>query len=146
MTELYGNLPYITLSGARDLQFDSVSDLTVRISILMKNATYQNIKKLEKEDRENVYRINNDVSYIPKSTDPLDTVIDILDEDIEHKKTTHPYVPPQAQTASTIEIETQAIDDEFAKLKEQYDSSIVIEVIGPISSIFFFFFFYKKIL
>ena len=106
LTELYGNLSYITLSGARDLQFDSVSDLTVRISILMKNATYQNIKKLEKEDRENDYRINNNVSYIPKSTDPLDTVIDILDEDIEHKKTTHPYVPPQAQTASTIEIET----------------------------------------
>ena len=120
LTELYSNLSYITLSGARDLQFDSVSDLTVRISILMKNATYQNIKKLEKEDRENVYRINNNVSYIRKSTDPLDTVIDIPDEDIKHKKTTHPHVPPQAQTTSTIEIEKQATDDEFAKLKEQY--------------------------
>ena len=39
LTELYGNLSYTTLSGARDFQFDSVSDLTVGISILMKNAT-----------------------------------------------------------------------------------------------------------
>ena len=59
--------------------------------------------------------------YIPKSTDPLDTVIDILDEDIKHKKTTHPYVLPQAETALTTEIETQALDNEFATLKEQYD-------------------------
>ena len=56
----------------------------------MKNASHQNIEKLEKEDRQNVYRINNNVSYIPKSTDPLDTVIYILDEDIKHKKRTHP--------------------------------------------------------
>ena len=35
LTELYDNLSYIALSGARDFQFDSVSDLTVRISILM---------------------------------------------------------------------------------------------------------------
>ena len=59
--------------------------------------------------------------YIPKSTDPLETLIDILDEDIKHKKTTHPNVPPQAETALTIEIETQALDDEFTKLKEQYN-------------------------
>ena len=87
----------------------------------MKNASHQNIEKLEKEDRQSVYRINNNVSYIPKSTDPLDTVIDILDENIKHKKTTHPYVLPQAETALTTEIETQALDDEFATLKEQYN-------------------------
>ena len=35
------------------------------------------------------------------------------------KKTAHPYVPLQAQIAPTIEPETQAIDNEIAKLKEQ---------------------------
>lgn len=49
---------------------------------------------MEKEVRENAYKINNSVSYIPKTENPLDAVIDILDDDIKHKKTTHPYVPP----------------------------------------------------
>ena len=48
-------------------------------------------------------------------------VIDILDENIEDKKATHPYLPPQAQSAETIEVEMQAIDNEFAQLKEQFD-------------------------
>ena len=31
LTELYGNLSYITLSGARDFEFDNISNLTARI-------------------------------------------------------------------------------------------------------------------
>ena len=49
---------------------------------------------MEKEVRQNANKINNSVSYIPKTENPLDAVIDILDDDIKHKKTTHPYVPP----------------------------------------------------
>ena len=81
----------------------------------------QNTKNVEREDRENAYKINNSVLFAPKTDDPLDVVIDILGDDIEHKKTAHPYVLPQVQTAPTIELETQAIDNEFAKLKEQFD-------------------------
>lgn len=80
-----------------------------------------NTKNMEQQDLENAYKINNNVSYVPKSEGPLDVVIDIIDEDIEHKKTTHPYVLPQVQTAPTLELETQAIDNEFAKLKEKFD-------------------------
>ena len=121
LTELYGNLSYITLSGARDFEFGNISNLTARISFLIKSASRQNIRNREREDRENTYKINNDASFIPKSNDPLDVVLDIFDETIEHKKTSRPYVPPQVQTAPIIEIETQAIDNEFAKVKEQYD-------------------------
>ena len=81
----------------------------------------QNTKKMEREDQENAYKINTSVSYVHKTEDPLDDAIDILDDDIERKKTTHPYMPLQIQTAPTIELETQAIDNEFAKLKEQFD-------------------------
>ena len=35
-TELYSNLPYIILSWARDLSFDTVADLTGKISFLLK--------------------------------------------------------------------------------------------------------------
>ena len=95
--------------------------MTASISFLIKSVCRQNIKNRERKDRENTYRINNDVSFIAKSSDPLDVVLDNLDENIEHQKTTYPYVPPQVQTAPTIEIETQVIDNEFANLKEQYD-------------------------
>lgn len=115
-------LSYITLSGARDLEFNNVSDHTARISFLIKKISRQNIRNIEREDRENAYKIDNSISYVPKTEDPLDVVIDILDdENIELKKITHPYVPLQVQTAPTIELETQAIDDEFANLKEQFD-------------------------
>ena len=121
VTELYRNLSYITLSGARDFEFNHVSDLIARISFLIKSASKENTRNMEREDQKNAYKINNSVSFVPKTEDPLDAFIDILDEDIDHKKTTHPYVPPQAQSAPTIELETQAIDNELAKRIEQVD-------------------------
>ena len=45
LTELYGNLSYITLSGARDFRFEAVSDLTAKISLLVKRTTLQNKKR-----------------------------------------------------------------------------------------------------
>ena len=59
---------------------------------------------------------------MPKTEDPLDTVVDILDDEyVEHKKELHPYVPPQLQTAEETEQETQLFDDNFAQLKTEYD-------------------------
>ena len=94
-----------------------------RISFLTKSASIQNTKNMEREreDRGNAYKINNSVSFFPKADNPLDVVIGILNDDIDHRKTTHRYMPPQVQTAPTIELETQAIDNEFVKLKEQFD-------------------------
>lgn len=121
LTELYQNLSYITLSGTRDFDFTAISDLTARIIYLTKSAARSNIAEIEKEDIENVYKINNNVSFVPKTENPLNVVIDILEEDIEHKKMAHPFVPPQVKTADKSEIETQARNDEFAKLKAEYN-------------------------
>ena len=41
ISELYYNLSYSTLSGARDFKFEGVSDLTARLSILLKHATQE---------------------------------------------------------------------------------------------------------
>ena len=94
-TKLYRNLSHKTLSGARNFEFENVSDLTARISFFVKSISIQNTKKMEREDQENAYKINTSVSYATKTEDHLDDVIDILDDDIEHKKTTHPYVPKE---------------------------------------------------
>ena len=85
LTEFYRNLFYIKLSSARDCVFDYISDLTVRISFLVKIVSKQNTRKMEREDRENAYRINNSVSFVPETTDSLDAVIDIIDDDIKNK-------------------------------------------------------------
>ena len=115
LTELYSNLSYKALSGARDFDFSAVSDLIAKISYLLKTATKSNIKDSEESHYQNAYNINKDRLFVPKTEDPLDTVIDILDDEyIEHKKELHPYVPPQVQTAEEIEQETQPIDDDFA--------------------------------
>ena len=60
-------------------------------------------------------------SFVPMIEKRLDDVIEILYDDVEHKKTTHPYISPQVQTAPTIETETQAIDDAFGPLKQEFD-------------------------
>lgn len=41
---------------------------------------------MEKTDIQNAYNINKNVFFVPKKEDPLDVVIDIIDESIEHKK------------------------------------------------------------
>ena len=50
-SELYFNLSYTTLSGARDFRFDDVSELTARLSILLKHATLGNnhLREIENE-------------------------------------------------------------------------------------------------
>ena len=45
LTELYSNLSYITLSGARDFDFNAVSNLTAKIFYLLRAATRLNIPK-----------------------------------------------------------------------------------------------------
>ena len=42
-------------------------------------------------------------------------------ENLEHKKTRHPYDEPQVKDAQTIEMETQTIDNKFSKLKQEFD-------------------------
>ena len=115
-------MSYITLNGARDFDFTASSDLTTNISYLFKVAANSNLYEREQSDIKNACNINKGRLFVPKTEDPLETVIDILDdENVEHKKMTHPYVQSQVQTADEIETETRQVDDEFAKLKADYN-------------------------
>ena len=66
LTELYSNLPYITLSGARELEFNALSDLTAKISYLLKSATRLNIQEREESHAQNAYNINKNRLFVPK--------------------------------------------------------------------------------
>ena len=62
-----------------------------------------NIKEREESHAPNTYNINKGRLFLLKTEDPLDEVIDILDNEfVEHKKELHPYVSPKVQTAGEI--------------------------------------------
>ena len=121
-TEFYGNLSYMTLNGARDSQFEAVSDLKARLSFLLRQATLQNLKVRETEGQVAAKKINSDRLFIPKVEDSLDDVIEMIDDpDVEHKKTMFPYIPPQVQTADDIETTQKLIDNDFIDLQTKFD-------------------------
>ena len=67
-------------------------------------------------------KINKEKIFEPKIEDPLDEVIEILDEpDIEHKKSMFPYKEPTLETADEIERKQQLLDDDFIDLQTKFD-------------------------
>ena len=122
LTELYGNLSYMTLSGARDFQFEAVSDLTAKLSFLLKQATINNTRVRELEHLATAKLINDERNFEPTIQGELDDLLEILDEpDIEHKKYMFPYEPPQLQTADEIETSSQLVDADFIDLQTEFD-------------------------
>ena len=122
LTELYFNLSYMTLSGARDFRFDAISELTTRLSILLKHATLGNKRLREIENENLAKKINEDRIFEAKIEDPLDEVIEIIDDpDIEHKKSMFPYDEPTVETADEIEIKQKLIDEDFIDLQTKFD-------------------------
>ena len=112
----------MTLSGARDFQFDAVSDLTTKISFLLKKATVENNKMREIEDQVTAKKINDGRIFEPKIEDPLDDVIEIIDlPDPKHKKSMYPYVELTVQTADELDKRQQLIEDDFIDLQTKFD-------------------------
>ena len=121
ISELHYNLGYETVSGARNFNFDAVSDLTARLSFLLKHATLGNGKMREIENEVLAQKINSRM-FGPKIKDSLDDVIEIIDmPGVEHKKIMHPYVEPTVQTAHEIDKTQEIIDTDFIDLKTLLD-------------------------
>ena len=110
------------MSGARDFKFDAVSDLTARLSILLKHETLENKKLREIENKVIAKKINDDKIFEAKIEDSLDEVIEIIDlPDPEHKKPMYPYVEPTVQTTDEIDKTQKLIDDDFIDLQTKFD-------------------------
>ena len=122
ISDLYYNLSYMTLSGARDFKFEAVSDLTARLSILLKHATLGNKRLKEIENDHINKKINEERVFQPKTEDPLDDVIEIIDmPDVEHKKSMFPYVEPTVETADKIDKRQEIIDTDFIDLQNEFN-------------------------
>ena len=116
-TELYKNLSYKTLSGAKPLDFQAISDLIGELSFSIKSFTVQNRRQKEIEIKKIAKTINDGLIFNPVIKDPLDDVIEIMDQpNPEHKKTTFSYVERIVQLPDEIEKTQKAIDDDYADL------------------------------
>ena len=116
-TKLYKNLSYMSLSGARNFEFDAVSDFIAHLSFIIKGNTIENKKMTEKENDLLATKIIGGRIFEPKIQDPLDDVIEIFDEpNPEHKKTTFPYVELTVHLPDEIEDSQKRIDDDFTDL------------------------------
>ena len=122
ISELYYNLSYMTLSSARDFKFEAVTDLTARLSILLKHPTLGNRRLREIENKQINKSINEERVFEPKIEDPLDDVIEIIDmPDVEHKKSMFPYVEPTVETANEIDKRQEIIDIDFIDLQNEFN-------------------------
>ena len=94
-TELYKNLSHTKLSGAKPLDLQAVSNLIGELSFSIKSFTVQNKRQKEIEMKKTAKTINDGRIFNPVINDPLDDVIEIMNQpNPEHKKTTFPYVEP----------------------------------------------------
>ena len=91
------------------------------MSFSIKKTTLANRDRREGEDAKNAKEIIDTTTFVPLP-DPFEQeIIDDQFQDLEHKKIRHPYVEPQVKDAQTVEMETQTIDNEFCKLKQEFD-------------------------
>ena len=99
------------------LTWHYVSDLVARLSFSIKSYISLN-EKQAKIERENLAKkINEGRIFTPKIENPLDDVMEIIDDpNVEHKKTTFPYVEPTVQLPDEIENIQKLIDDDYADL------------------------------
>ena len=112
----------MTLSGARDFQFEAVSDLTAKLSFLLKQATINNTRVRELEHLATAKLINDERNFEPTIQGELDELLEILDEsDIELKKSMFPYELRQLQAADEIETSSQLVDADFINLQTEFD-------------------------
>ena len=79
--------------------------------------TVQNLNQQEIKSESLAKKINDDRIFTPKINNPLDDVMEILDNpNVEHKKTTFPYVEPTVQLPDEIEHTHKLIDNNYADL------------------------------
>ena len=110
------------MSGARHSKFDENSELSAKLSFLLKRVAIRNNHLREIENEKLAQKINEERIFESKNEDPFDEVFEILDDrNIEHKKSMLPYDEPVPETVGRIRTMQQLIDDDFIDLQTEFD-------------------------
>ena len=89
---MYKNFSYETLSGARDLNFQAVSDLILEVNFYIKRSTLLNTKRKEEEDNESNLKIKEERDFFELIDQFEETLVEYLFNSLEHKKIKHLYL------------------------------------------------------
>ena len=107
LTELYKNLSYKILRGARNLEFEAISNLVGEISFQIKNSNLLNFKKKKNKTKKVVLTLKNHMISLKNQKNLKKNQKRTYTKTLNIKKIEHPYVEPQVQDAETIEKETK---------------------------------------
>ena len=83
---MYKNFSYETLSGARDLSFQAVSDLILEVNFYIKRSTLLNTKRKEEEDNESNLKIKEERDFFELIDQFEEKLVEYLFNSLEHKK------------------------------------------------------------
>ena len=83
--ELYKNLSYETLSGARDLDFQAFSDLILEKDLQVERSTLLNRKRKD-EDNESNLKIKDKRDFFERPDQFVEELVEELFKPLEHKK------------------------------------------------------------
>ena len=88
ISELYMNLSYETLSGAGNVDFQAVSNLTSDMTFRINKASFENIKRKEQEDVKTSENVSDSFGFIGETEDQKfkKELDDDLSNNLEHKK------------------------------------------------------------
>ena len=88
ISELYMNLSYETLSGAGNVDFQAVSNLTSDMTFRINKASLENIKRKEQEDVKTSENVSDSFGFIGETEDQKfkKELDDDLSTNLEHKK------------------------------------------------------------
>ena len=86
ITELYKNLSYEILSGARDLNFQAVSDLILEENFQIKRSNQSNRKRKEEEDNKSNLKIKGKRHFFERPNQFEEELVEDLFKPLEHKK------------------------------------------------------------
>ena len=111
------------MSGARDLDFQAVSDLILDVNFQIKCSTLLNRIRKREEDNESNLKIKEECDFFFEHSNQFDKeLVEDLFKPPEHKKLELPYVEPQVQDVETTEIESKDEDDEFFDLEQKFNA------------------------
>ena len=110
------------MSGAKDLDFQKVSDLILEVNFQIKPSTLLNRKRKGEEDNEINLKIKEERDFFKLPDQFEKELVEDLFKPVEHRKIEHPYIEPQVQDAETKEKETKKEDDEFFDLEQKFNA------------------------
>ena len=94
ISELYRNLSYETLSGPQDLEFEEISNLVGEMKMKIKNATFSNIERKEKQDKKSSLGIKDSHYFLEMAEKFAEKLKKDSFKGLKHKQIEHFYVEP----------------------------------------------------